>query len=563
MNHLNLRSRLTAALALVLSLVTGGLSGAQKPINLKLGTLAPSGSTYHKSLQAMGEKWRNATGGAVRLTIYAGGTQGSESDMVGLMQTGSLDAGLLTAVGLSEIEPGVSGLQNMPMSFRTLEEVDYVGEKLRPLLEKRLAAKGYAVLFWCDSGWVRFFTTAPVLHPADLKKLKIFSWAGDTHQYDIWKAAGFNPVSLETAGVLQGFLSGTISAIDTPPLFALASQIDGQARHMLRTQLGASGRRHGRPRQILGPRPGREPANPARGRHGSRPARQGRGPRGERQGRAGHGQTRLARAEGQPGGRAKNGAPRRTKSRPCSAEKSSPWMCTTRCSGCSENSGPRAAESPNERRPPLDPAAAKSRFGWVRQAENILLIVPLSAMMLLPVVEILLRSLFKTGISGSSTIVQHLTLIVGMLGGAVAARDERLLALSPAQTLLKGRAKTAARIFSSGFAAAISAFLCVASLQYVLDVRPLGKLLVYGLPVWVVQMILPAGFGVVACRLVWHASARWGGRSLALALGLALRRTRPLVARLPRTLAHPRPGGRWPWRPSSGRPCSPPWAGPR
>jgi TRAP-type C4-dicarboxylate transport system substrate-binding protein len=200
---------------------------------MKMGTLAPSGSSYHRSLQAMGEKWRNATGGAVRLTIYAGGTQGSESDMVDLMQTGSLDAGLLTAVGLSEIEPGVSGLQNMPMTFRTLDEVDYVGEKLRPLLEKRMAAKGYMVLFWSDSGWVRFFTTAPVLHPADLKKLKVFSWAGDVHQFDIWKRAGFNPVSLETAGIMQGFLSGTIGAIDTPPLFALASQIDRQAKYML------------------------------------------------------------------------------------------------------------------------------------------------------------------------------------------------------------------------------------------------------------------------------------------------------------------------------------------
>jgi len=172
--------------------------------------------------------------------------------------------------------------------------------------------------------------------------------------------------------------------------------------------------------------------------------------------------------------------------------------------------------------PLIGRADAGSRFGWVRQAENILLIVPLSAMLLLPVLEILLRSLFHTGISGSSVIVQHLTLIVGMLGGAVAARDERLLALSPAQTLLKGQGKTGARIFSGGFAAAISAFLCVASLQYVLDVRPLGKLLVYGIPVWVVQMILPAGFGVVACRLVWHASARWGGRSVALGVGLAV-----------------------------------------
>ncbi|HXP62902.1 MAG TPA: TRAP transporter large permease subunit [Dongiaceae bacterium] len=170
--------------------------------------------------------------------------------------------------------------------------------------------------------------------------------------------------------------------------------------------------------------------------------------------------------------------------------------------------------------PLTEQVPGKSRFGWARHAENILLIVPLLAMLLLPVLEIVLRRLFKTGISGSSILVQHLTLIVGMIGGAVAARDGRLLALSPAQTLLKGRARAAARVFSGGFGAAISAFLCVASFQYVLDVRPLHKVLVYGIPVWVVQMILPAGFGVVACRLVWHASARWGGRSLALAVGL-------------------------------------------
>ena len=168
------------------------------------------------------------------------------------------------------------------------------------------------------------------------------------------------------------------------------------------------------------------------------------------------------------------------------------------------------------------PPAVPCRLGWLVTAENLMLIVPLVAMMLLPVVEILLRFLFHTGISGSSTIVQHLTLIVGMVGGAVAARDERLLALSPAQTLLKGRAKIAARIFSGGFAAAITAFLCVASFQYVLDVRPLGKILVYGIPVWIVQMILPWGFGLVACRLWWHASTQWGGRFVALAVALAV-----------------------------------------
>src|SRR4051794_7464488 len=146
---------------------------------------------------------------------------------------------------------------------------------------------------------------------------------------------------------------------------------------------------------------------------------------------------------------------------------------------------------------------AKLSRGWrlIREGENSLLVIPLAAMLLIPVAEIILRRLFKTGISGSSTIVQHLTLIVGMLGGAIAARDGRLLALSPVQTLLKGRAKTAARLFSSSFAATITFFLCLASIQYVLAVKPLGKVLVYGIPVWTIQLVLPFGFGLVGLRL--------------------------------------------------------------
>jgi TRAP-type C4-dicarboxylate transport system substrate-binding protein len=226
---------LAAALACAFAL---SVHAATKPVNLRLGTLAPRGTSYHKSLLAMGEKWRQVSNGAVKLTLFPDGTQGSEADMVGLMQTGNLDSGLLTAVGLSEIEPAVTALQSMPMSFRTLDEVDYVGEKLRPQLEQRLLDKGYLVLFWTDSGWVRFFSKSPVLHPDDLRKLKVFTWSGNVHEYDIWKAGGFRPVSLETAGIPQGLLSDTISAVPMPPFFALAGQLDAQAKYMLELNWG-------------------------------------------------------------------------------------------------------------------------------------------------------------------------------------------------------------------------------------------------------------------------------------------------------------------------------------
>jgi TRAP-type transport system periplasmic protein len=220
-------------LFLSLTLVAPLLHGADKVIKLKLGTLAPAGTSYHKCLQTMGEKWRKASDGAVQLVIFPGGTQGSEADMVGLMQTGNLDAGLLTTGGLSEIDPAALATQVMPMFFHTLDEMDFVAQKLRPQLDARMLAKGYVVLFWSDSGWVRFFSKSPVVHPDDLRKLKVFSGSDSAGAFDLWKASGFSPVALETTGIPQGLLSGTISAVPTVPIFALAAQLDSQAKYML------------------------------------------------------------------------------------------------------------------------------------------------------------------------------------------------------------------------------------------------------------------------------------------------------------------------------------------
>jgi TRAP-type C4-dicarboxylate transport system substrate-binding protein len=232
---INRRSWLGSFLAVALGIVGPVLQAANTTVKLKLGTLAPAGTSYHKSLQVMGEKWRKVSNGAVQLMIFPGGTQGGEADMVGLMQTGNLDAGLLTAGGLSEIDLSALALQIMPKCFRSLEEVDYVGEKLRPQLEARLLAKGYVVLFWSDSGWVQLFSKVPVVHPDDLRKLKVFSGAGagGADEFDLWKSSGFSPVALETTGIPQGLLSGTISAVPTVPIFALAAQLDGQAKYML------------------------------------------------------------------------------------------------------------------------------------------------------------------------------------------------------------------------------------------------------------------------------------------------------------------------------------------
>ena len=200
---------------------------------VKLGTLVPKDSSPDQNLKIMAESWRKAPGGGVVVTIYTDGVLGGEADMVKRMRIGQIHGGLLSGVGLAQIDDSVTALQTMPMIYRTLEEVDYVREKLRAKLEKQFADKGFIVLFWTDAGWVKFFSRKPVVMPDDLRQQKLFVWAGDSKASDIVKVAGFQPIPLETADILPGLQTGLIDALPAPPFFALAGQFYGPAPNML------------------------------------------------------------------------------------------------------------------------------------------------------------------------------------------------------------------------------------------------------------------------------------------------------------------------------------------
>ena len=205
---------------------------AQDVVRIRLGTLVPQGSSYHRILQDMGQKWKAATNGQVQLTVYAG-TMGSELEIVRRMRAGQLQAGVVSTTGLANIDRGVAALQSIPMMFRTLDELDYVKAKLAPTLAQRFANKGFRVLFWTDGGWVRFFTREKIDRPDQLKKLKTFVTAGETQQFDLMKSAGYSPVALEWADALTSLQTKMIDVVPIPPYLGLTMQVYTVAGYML------------------------------------------------------------------------------------------------------------------------------------------------------------------------------------------------------------------------------------------------------------------------------------------------------------------------------------------
>jgi len=222
----------TLAALVLLAVFSSGSGLAQTRI--RMATLLPQGSSQHHALEEMGQQWKASTGGAITLTIYAGGTMGSEDDTIRRMRAGQLQAATLSVTGLSDIEPSIGAVQKIPMLYHSLDEMEYVRSKLRSQLEQRLQ-KGFVVLSWTDAGWIYIFSRQSYTRPQEFMshKNKVFVTASDEHEVDLVNSLGFQAVPLEWPDVLIGLRTGLVDTIPVTPFYALASQFDAVAKHLL------------------------------------------------------------------------------------------------------------------------------------------------------------------------------------------------------------------------------------------------------------------------------------------------------------------------------------------
>jgi len=221
--------------ALILTLVLAPVS-LWAVTTVKMATQAPVNSSWHKVLLDMGAEWETKTAGRVKLTIYAGGTQGSEDATIRMMRPGvdQLQANLLMLSGLATIDEGFN-IFGVPFFFQSDAEGQYVLEKITPMLEKRLDAKGYKFLAWGSAGWVQLFSKKPMTSLADVKAAKLYTSQGNDRMVQWYKGNGFNPVALNANDIPAQLklTTGMIDAAPSPPYPALLLQIFRDAKYML------------------------------------------------------------------------------------------------------------------------------------------------------------------------------------------------------------------------------------------------------------------------------------------------------------------------------------------
>lgn len=171
------------------------------PGEIKLATLVPQLSPWHKALLEMGNTVNKDTAGRVTLTVYPGSTD-TEGNIITQMRPGfeKYQATYISNLGLTEVDEAFNVL-NMPFFFGSDEEVRAVQKKLTPIVEQRLQAKGLHFLAWGTGGWVQLFSKKELRTLDQVKSAKLFVSKGASKWVRWYVGNGFHPVELVPASI--------------------------------------------------------------------------------------------------------------------------------------------------------------------------------------------------------------------------------------------------------------------------------------------------------------------------------------------------------------------------
>ncbi|MEJ2217845.1 MAG: TRAP transporter substrate-binding protein DctP [Gemmatimonadota bacterium] len=212
---------LAAILALGVQTVLAGPAAAQ--VVVKLASLVPDGSAWDMILEDQVHAWEHDTGGRLEVRVYPGGVAGDDPAVIRKMRIGQFQAAGVTFQGLSEIDAGFR-IFVLPLFYASQEELEYVVQKLDPILRRRLEDRGFVLLNWAYVGWGRFYSKKPIRTPDDLRAQKLFLWGGDDQEMRIYRSHGLEPVGVAGTDVTLALETGMIECIATTPAVALTFQ---------------------------------------------------------------------------------------------------------------------------------------------------------------------------------------------------------------------------------------------------------------------------------------------------------------------------------------------------
>ncbi|MCK5001829.1 MAG: TRAP transporter substrate-binding protein DctP [Gammaproteobacteria bacterium] len=208
---------------------------ATSPLNaktIKIATISPDGTMWMQEMRAGAKEVKKRTQGRVVLKFYPGGVMGSDENVLRKIRIGQLQGGAVTTGSLRAIYPDID-IYSLPYLFSTLEQVDYVREKLDQTLLDELEKNGFVSFGFGEGGFTYMMSDSSLYTVEDVRKQKVWIPGGNKVGEAVFSSAEVSPVTLPVSDVLTGLQTGLVNTVITSPIGAIALQWHTRVKYVI------------------------------------------------------------------------------------------------------------------------------------------------------------------------------------------------------------------------------------------------------------------------------------------------------------------------------------------
>lgn len=216
---------------------SGGRAGA---VTLKVGVLAPEGTSMAENLKQMNKEIKKETDGRVKFKIYYGVSQGDEPNVLRRIRIGQLHGGIFTGKTLGEIDGDVRVME-IPFTFKNdTGKARKILGNMTAYFNKRIFKKNFINLGFFEIGTVYLVSKKRIKKLQDMKGLRIWAWEGDPIVESLIGAMKLVSIPLPLPEVLPSLSTGVVEAAYAPLLGIIALQWNTKIKYLLDYPLGHS-----------------------------------------------------------------------------------------------------------------------------------------------------------------------------------------------------------------------------------------------------------------------------------------------------------------------------------
>jgi TRAP-type C4-dicarboxylate transport system permease small subunit len=143
----------------------------------------------------------------------------------------------------------------------------------------------------------------------------------------------------------------------------------------------------------------------------------------------------------------------------------------------------------------------------LEKLEDGTLVTLVGALVVVASSQIALRNLFSVTFFWADPLVRHLVLWSGFVGAIVATRESRHIRIDFMLRFCSMRLRNGIQLAANLSSAAVCLVLFVTAVRFILDEREFGYRGVFDTPVWYLQLVFPATFGIMAVRFLAHVAS--------------------------------------------------------